>query len=320
VSNRETIGVVGVGLLGSAVSGVLLQAGYEVVGHDLVPERLAALTARGGRTAGSAAEVARSARAVFTILPTLEAVEEAITGPDGVLAGAETWPPSGGQVGGHEGAAADEPTHPTVIIQMSTISPELALRMDEAARARGAAFLDAPVSGTSSMVARRDCVVTVGGERAAFEASRPVLEALAKRVFHVGPCGMGSYLKLVTNLIMGLNGVVLAEGLTLARRAGLDPAQTLEVLSQGAAASKILEVRGPLMVEGRFDPLMKVDLFLKDIRLILEAAQALHVPVPLTAAMQQLYTAAFAAGQGKEDLSGVVRVYEALAGLPPRGA
>jgi 3-hydroxyisobutyrate dehydrogenase-like beta-hydroxyacid dehydrogenase len=169
------------------------------------------------------------------------------------------------------------------------------------------------------MVARRDCVITVGGEHGAFERCRPILDALAKKVFHVGACGMGSYLKLVTNLVMGLNGVVLAEGLTLARRAGLDPAQTLEILSHGAAASKILDVRGPLMVEGRFDPLMKVDLFLKDIRLMIEAAQGLHVPVPLAATMQQLYTAAHAAGQAKDDLAGIVKVYEAMAGLPPRG-
>jgi 3-hydroxyisobutyrate dehydrogenase-like beta-hydroxyacid dehydrogenase len=131
---------------------------------------------------------------------------------------------------------------------------------------------------------------------------------------------MGSYLKLVTNLVMGLNGVVLAEGLTLARRAGLNPAQTLEILSQGAAASKILEVRGPLMIEGRFEPLMKMDLFLKDIRLMLEAAQRLHVPLPLTGIMQQLYTAAVAGGQAKEDLSGIICLYERMAGLPPRGA
>ena len=112
---------------------------------------------------------------------------------------------------------------------------------------------------------------------------------------------------------------MLAEGLTLARRAGVDPSQMLEVLRHGAAASKILEVRGPLMVDGRFDAMMKVDLFLKDIRLMLEAAQALHVPLPLTGAMQQLYTAAFAAGQAKDDLASIVRVYEAMAGLPPRG-
>jgi 3-hydroxyisobutyrate dehydrogenase-like beta-hydroxyacid dehydrogenase len=170
------------------------------------------------------------------------------------------------------------------------------------------------------MVARRDCVVTVGGDRDAFDRCLPVLEAMAKRVFHVGSCGMGSSLKLVTNLIMGLNGVVLAEGLTLARRAGLDPVQTLQILAHGAAASKILEVRGPLMVEGRFAPLMKIDLFLKDIRLMLEAGQELYVPLPLTGTMQQLYTAALAGGQGKEDLAGIIRLYEAMAGLPPRGA
>jgi len=286
-----------VGLLGSAVAEVLIRAGYQVVGCDVVPERVAALAQQGGRPADSPQEVAKLAGAVFTVLPTLASVEEAIAGSGGVL----------------DGARAD-----TTVIQMSTISPTLATRMERAARARGAAFLDAPVSGTSSMVARRDCVVTVGGDRPAFERCRPVLEALAKRVFHVGTCGMGSYLKLVTNLIMGLNGMVLAEGLTLARAAGLDPAQTLEILRHGAAASKILEVRGPLMTERRFDPLMKMDLFLKDIRLMLEAGQELHVPLPLTGMMQQLYTAACAGGQAKEDLSGIVLVYEELAGLSRR--
>jgi len=298
MTDARPVGIVGMGLLGSAVAGVLIQAGYQVIGCDVVPERVAVLTKQGGRPGGSPKEVARLAGVVFTVLPTLVSVEEAIAGPGGVL----------------EGAGAD-----TTIIQMSTISPSLATRMEEATKARGAAFLDAPVSGTSSMVARRDCVVTVGGDRAAFERCLPVLDALAKRVFHVGPCGMGSYLKLVTNLIMGLNGMVLAEGLTLARAAGLDPVQTLEILRHGAAASKILEVRGPLMVEGRFDPLMKIDLFLKDIRLMLDAGQELNVPLPLTGMMQQLYTAALAGGQAKEDLSGIIRLYEEMAGLPPRG-
>ena len=299
MTEPKPVGIVGVGLLGGAVAGVLLRAGYRVVGYDVVQERLAALIAQGGRSAGSPADVAAQADVVFTVLPTLASVAEAITGRGGVL----------------ETAGRD-----TVILQMSTISPALAVQMEAAARTCGVAFLDAPVSGTSSMVAKRDCVVTVGGDRAAFERSAPVLDAMAKRVFHVGACGMGSYLKLVTNLIMGLNGVVLAEGLTLARRAGLDPGQTLEILKHGAAASKILDVRGPLMVEGRFDPLMKVDLFLKDIRLMLEAGQELHVPLPLTGLMQQFYTAALAGGQAKDDLSGIIRLYEEMAGLPPRGA
>ena len=299
MTETRSVGIVGVGLLGSAVAGVLVRAGYQVVGYDVVPEQLAALAGQGGRPAGSPAEVGKLARVVFTILPTLASVEQAIVGPGGVL----------------EGAGAD-----TTIIQMSTISPNLATRMEAATRARAAAFLDAPVSGTSSMVARRDCVVTVGGNREAFERCLPVLEVLAKRVFHVGSCGMGSYLKLVTNLIMGLNGMVLAEVLTLARGAGLDPTQTLEILRHGAAASKILDVRGPLMIERRFDPLMKIDLFLKDIRLMLDAGQELHVPLPLTGMMQQLYTAACAGGQAKEDLSGIVRLYEKMAGFAPRDA
>lgn len=299
MADLKPVGIVGVGLLGTAVAGVLLKAGYPVVGYDVVPERVTALAGMGGKGAGSAADVAAGADPVFTILPTLASVEEAITGRGGVLEGARTG---------------------ATIIQMSTISPALATRMEAAAGARGAAFLDAPVSGTSSMVAQRDCVVTAGGERTAFERCRPVLEAMARRVFYVGACGLGSHLKLVTNLIMGLNGVVLAEGLTLARRAGLDPAQTLEILSHGAAASKILDVRGPRMIQGRFEPLMKMDLFLKDIRLMLDAGQELHVPLPLTGAMQQLYTAAVAGGQAKDDLSGIIRLYEAMAGLPRRGA
>jgi len=298
MTEKAPVGIVGVGLLGSAVAGVLVDAGYEVIGYDLVAERVAALAARGIHPAGSPADVAWRASPVFTILPTLEAVEEAITGESGVLDGAR---------------------RNAVIIQMSTISPSLAVRLEATVRGRGVAFLDAPVSGTSSMVARRDCVVTVGGDRGALESCRAVLGAMAKHVFHVGPCGLGSYVKLVTNLIMGLNGVVLAEGLTLARRAGLDLEQMLEILRHGAAASKMLEVRGPRMVEEHFEPMMKVDLYLKDLRLILDAAHSLNVPLPLTAVMEQLYTAALARGQAKEDLAAIVRLYQAMAGLPERG-
>jgi 3-hydroxyisobutyrate dehydrogenase-like beta-hydroxyacid dehydrogenase len=294
MKDAAPIGLVGAGLLGSALAGVLLERGHEVVGYDVDPERTVRLASRGGRAAGSAAQVARQARHVFVVVADLPDVEAAIRGPGGVLEGASPG---------------------TVIVQMSTISPQLAVRLDAAARDRGVTFLDAPVSGTSGMVARRDCVITVGCAPEAFAASRPLLAEVASHVHHVGPCGSGSLLKLVTNLVMGLNSLVVAEGLTMARRAGLDLAQTVEILSQGAAASKMLEVRGPLMVERRFEPLMKVELFLKDIRLILQEAQAHHVPLPLTGTMQQLCTAASAAGHGGDDLAVVVRVLEAMAGL-----
>ena len=287
---KKPVGIVGVGLLGTAISKVLLESGQPVVGYDVVRDQLGGLESRGGRAAASAAEVARNADVVFMALPTLESVEEAFAGE-------------------LEGASAS-----TIIVQMSTISPDLAVQLGEAARAHGAAFLDAPVSGTSAMVAQREGVITAGGESKAYDAALPVLEAVAKRVFYVGACGQGSMLKLVTNLIMGLNTTAVAEGLNLARRAGLDPAQVVEILGQGAAGSRMLDVRGPLMAERRFDPHMKVDLFLKDIRLMIEAAQTLHVPLPLGSTMQQLYTAACAGGQAKEDLASVVKVYERMSG------
>ena len=293
MSAERAVGIVGIGLLGRAVCEVLRGAGFEITGYDVLPERMRELAALGGRAASSAAEVARAAGPVFTLLPTLASVEEAITGPAGVL----------------EGAGPK-----TIVLQMSTISPALAVRMESAAQARGAALLDAPVSGTSDMVSRRESVVTVGGEPAAFERCRPLLEALARRVYHVGRCGAGSLLKLVTNLAMGLHTVAAAEALALARRAGLDLAQTVDILAQGAAASKMLEVRGPKMVEGRFDPLMKIDLFLKDIRLIVEAGEELGAKLPLTRAMQELYAAALVDGQAKDDLAGVFRLYERMAG------
>jgi len=296
VSEERAAGVVGIGLLGRAVCEVLIASGYRITGYDVLPERMHDLESLGGRAASSAAEVARAGGPVFTILPTLVSVERAIVGPAGVLDGAGPG---------------------TVIIQMSTISPALAVRMEAVARARGAALLDAPVSGTSSMVAQRESVVTVGGEPEVFERCRPVLEALARRVHHVGRCGMGSHLKLVTNLAMGLNTVALAEALVLARKGGLDLAQTVDILSQGAAGSKMLEVRGPKMVEGRFDPLMKIDLFLKDIGLMLEAGEEHHVPLPLTRAMHELFIAALTGGQAKDDLAGVIRLYERMAGIEP---
>ena len=288
------VGIVGVGLLGEAVVRRLVATGHEVVGYDVVPERARLVEELGGKGAASAREVSAKAGAVFTILPTPASVDQVV------------------------GELINAGRAETTILQMSTISPDQARRLGEQAAARGIRFLDAPISGTSSMVTRGDCVFTVGGDAGALERVRPVLEAIAKRVFHVGPSGMGSHLKLVTNLIMGLNGVALAEGLALARKAGLDIGQTLEILRHGAAGSKILEVRGPLMASGTYSPLMKVDLFLKDIRLMLESAQALHVPVPLTAVMQQLYTAAAARGRGLEDLAAIAALYEELGGLKDR--
>ena len=284
-----TIGVVGLGLLGHAIASRLLEAGHRVVGFDVLPERIAALTTLGGNAAPSAAAVAQLAEAVCTLLPSLATAESAIVGRDGVLAGA------------HAGLT---------VIQMSTISPSLTERLAQKVTARQVGFLDCPVSGTSSMVERGDGILFVGGDRALYERWRPVLEGVLPRAVHVGRVGQAMTLKLVANLLVALHSAAAAEALTLARKAGLDLDLALDVLNSSAAASAMLKVRGPMIVRGDFPAQMKLDLFMKDIHLMQEAAAAVGAPLPFTALAERLYAAAWAAGHGSEDLAVVVTALE----------
>jgi 3-hydroxyisobutyrate dehydrogenase-like beta-hydroxyacid dehydrogenase len=289
-----TIGLVGVGLLGTAVAGRLRKAGHRVVGFDIAPDRGRALVAMGGEVAASARAVALASEAVCTLLPTLAAVESAILGPDGV-------------------AAAGKPGQ--VVIQMSTISPALSVRLAAESRARGLDFLDCPVSGTSGVVARGEGMLFVGGERRVFERWRPLLETMLPRAVYIGAAGQAMVLKLVANLLVGLHSAAAAEALHLARQAGLDPAVALEVLTGSAAGSRMLDIRGPLMVRGEYPAQMKLGIFMKDLHLIQEAAAAAGAALPLTNTAERLYAAAAETGHGDEDLAVVLT---ALAALSPR--
>jgi len=202
-----------------------------------------------------------------------------------------------------------------VVIQMSTISPELTRCLAAAAKAKGIGFVDAPMSGTSAMVARGDCIVYVAGDRAVAERCRPIFDAIARNTHYIGEAGMASLAKLVTNLLVGLNTTVLAEALVLGAKGGIDPALLVDILKDSAGASTMLEVRGPLMASGRFEAQMKMDLFVKDFKLILEEGHRLGAALPLTTVAQQLTAAAAAAGSGDEDLAAVITIFERLAGL-----
>jgi 3-hydroxyisobutyrate dehydrogenase-like beta-hydroxyacid dehydrogenase len=285
----NAVGMIGLGLLGHALASRLLAAGHQVIGFDVLPDRIDALVALGGNASASAAEVAKHAEAVCVVLPTLASVEDAILGPAGLItrAGAES-----------------------TVIQMSTISPGLTERLAREVVARGSQFLDCPVSGTSAMVARGDGLIIAGGETAVVERWRPVLEAMLPRVAHVGRAGHATLVKLVANLLVGVHSLAAAEALTMARKAGVDLARTLEILTAGAAGSRMLEVRGPMIVEESFPPQMKLDLFMKDLHLIQEAARAVGAPIPLTDVSERLYAAALGAGHGGEDLSVVVKALD----------
>jgi len=290
----QRIAIIGVGLLGSAVASRLLTGGFAVTGYDSRPEQLKALRPRGLEAASSVKEAVTGADAVFTILPSLETVEAAVVGRGGILASL---------------------ARPGTVIQMSTISPTLTRRLAEAAASAGLGFLDTPMSGTSAMVERGDCTIFAGGDAALVEFCRPVLAAIGKRTTHVGPVGSASLAKLATNLLVALNTAALAEALVLGVKGGLAPQALLDILKDSAGASKMVDVRGPLMVDHRFEPQMKVELFLKDFRLMLEEGQRLGVALPLTGLAQQLCTATVAAGRGGEDLAVLITTLEWMAGL-----
>jgi 3-hydroxyisobutyrate dehydrogenase-like beta-hydroxyacid dehydrogenase len=282
VTSSPTVGVVGLGLLGHAVASRLRAAGHGVVGHDVLPERVAALRALGGQPAPSAAAVAEAADPICTLLPSLAAVEAAILGPAGVLAGARPG---------------------RTLVQMSTISPALTERLAREAAARGMLFLDCPVSGTSAMVARGDGILFVGGEAEVYARWRPLLETILPRALHVGRAGQAMVVKLAANLLVGLHTAAAAEALTLVRRAGLDPGAVLEILTASAGTSRMLELRGPMIVKEEYPAQMKLTLFMKDLGLILDAGAAAGAPLPLTETARALFAAAEAAGHGAEDLA-----------------
>jgi 3-hydroxyisobutyrate dehydrogenase-like beta-hydroxyacid dehydrogenase len=290
----KRIGIIGVGLLGSAVAARLLKGKFQVKGYDTRPEQMKPLHTLGLVAAGSIAEVSADADAVFTVLPTLASVESAIAGTGGLI----------------EAAPRD-----CTLIQMSTISPDLTRRLARAAAASGLGFLDAPMSGTSAMVERGDCTIFVAGERARTEACRPIFDAIARKTHYVGDAGVASLAKLATNLLVALNTAALAEALVLGIKGGLAPGVLIDILKDSAAASKMVDIRGPLMASHRFEPQMKVDLFLKDFKLMLEEGRSLGVPLPLTSVTQQLVAATAAAGRGEEDLAAILTIMEKLAGL-----
>jgi len=287
----KTVGFIGLGLLGHALASRLVAAGHEVAGYDVLPERRAALAALGGKAATSVADAAAGAEAICVALPTLQSVEEVILGGNGLAA--------------HAAPGA-------TVIQMSTISPTLTERLAQGVAARGLSFLDCPVSGTSAMVARGDGIIIGGGDVAAFERARPILEAMLPRAIHVGSVGHATLLKLVANLLVGVHSLAAAEALAMARRGGLDLDRALGVLTAGAATSRMLEVRGPMIACDEYPAQMKLDLFMKDLHLIQDAARALGTPIPLTDVAERFYDAAHRAGHAAEDLAVVATVLSQL--------
>lgn len=283
--SARPVGLIGVGLLGSALAERFIDSGFEVIGADSDVARGEALRRIGGRFT-SAAEVVRDCERIVLSLPTSAVVQEVM-------------------------AAVERSLGPgRIVIDTTTGAPDDAASMGQWLADRGAAYLDATISGSSEQVRRRDAVVTAGGERAAFEASRDLFEAFARRSYHVGPCGAGSAMKLASNLVLGLNRAALAEGLSFARALGMDLETTLEVFLEGAAYSRIMEAKGPKMIRGDFTPQARLSQHLKDVRLILFEAARAGASTPLSIVHKSLLESAAEAGCGELDNSAIIRAYD----------
>lgn len=278
------IGIIGLGRMGGAIARRLIASGATVIGHDIDDGRIRAFSEGGGRPARSAADVARHADVVLLLLPSASALIAASSGPLGLEAGV-------GSV--------------SVVVEMSTLAIEDKVAARDRLAAVGASVLDAPVSGTAMQAEAGDIVIYTSGDPARIDLARRALAPACRDVLDVGTFGNGTRVKLLANMLVAIHIAAAGEALAVARRSGLDVGEVVRLLAMGAGSSRMLEVRGPMMVDRRYEPAsMSVGLFEKDLRLIADLASSAGVPVPLFKAAATVYRAASA--RGSDDLDTAV--------------
>ena len=289
----QTIGFIGLGIMGKPMSKNLLKAGYPLVVHSRSRGPVDEVVKAGARAATTPKEVAAQCDVLITMLPNSPDVEQVALGKEGIIDGAKPG---------------------LLFVDMSTISPIVSKKVGEALAAKGVKMLDAPVSGGEKGAIDGALSIMVGGETATFDAVLPIFQAMGKTITLLGPLGMGGFTKLANQIIVAVNLTALAEALTLGKKAGLDRELLLTALGGGLAGSKCLEQKKSNYIAGTYNPGFKIDLHFKDLGLIMESARALGVPLPATAVVQELFSAMRVKGRGGLDHSGIVTLLEDLAG------
>ncbi len=289
IEQRRPVGLIGTGLMGMACAKRLLAAGFEVLGYDIDAGKLEPFKALGGHAARSVSDIAGACeRAVLAVFSTAQ-VEETIEGPRGLL------------------AARPAKAAPLTAICVSTCDPDRIAALAARLPASRLRYVEAPVSGTSEQTARGEALGLIGGDRAAVDSVRDVIDAISPRWHHIGAVGSGGRAKLAINLILGLNRAALAEGLVFAERMGLDPSAFLAVARESAAYSQIMDIKGAKMLAGDFSPQGYVAQSLKDFSLMLEQARRIEQRLPLGETYAALMEGCVAAGEGELDNSAVIR-------------
>ena len=292
---KRSVGILGLGIMGSAMAANLLRAGFRVMGYDPVAACRRRHRRAGGIVADNAAEVAGAANFVISSLPSAEALARVTSELSG------------------------KKHKQLVVIETSTLPIAAKERARKTLAAAGATLLDCPLSGTGAQARVKDLIVFGSGDRAAFNKVVPVLKGFSRGHYYIGRFGNGSKMKFAANLLVAIHNVSTAEAVILARRSGLDPALAVKVLGDGAGSSRMLQVRGPLMVRRSYLPATVTnETWRKDMKIIGDFVRRMKSPAPLFSATKALYNAALAQGRGRQDTAAVCAVLERRAVRPSR--
>jgi len=295
MAEKPKVGVIGLGAMGMGVARSLLRAGFPVVAFDVRKEALDAIAAEGATVAATPAALGRQVSVVVVLVVNADQTEQVLFGQDGA---ATTLSPG------------------ALVIASSTVAPEFAERLGARLEAQGLLLLDAPVSGGAAKAATGQMTIMSSGTAAAYAKAEDVLAAIAAKVYRLGDRpGMGSKVKTINQLLAGVHIAAAAEAMALGIRAGVDPDALYEVIANSAGSSWMFQNRVPHILAGDYTPLSAVNIFVKDLGIVLDAARKMTFPLPLTATAHQMFLAASAHGHGGEDDSAVVKVFAALAGL-----
>jgi 3-hydroxyisobutyrate dehydrogenase-like beta-hydroxyacid dehydrogenase len=293
----QSIGFIGLGLMGQPMATNLIKAGHKLTVYNRTTAKAAGLAAAGARLASSPADAARGADAVMMIVSDSAAVEEVVAGKGGIL----------------ESLGAG-----TLVIDSSTISPSVSRKMACLVAGKGASWIDAPVTGSKHGAEKGELTFMIGGDRAAFDRALPLLQVLGKKHIYCGQAGLGLSAKLAQNTIQATMLEVFCEGFVLAAKAGVRPETMLEIIQSSMARAALTDFKAPFIFKGDFTPYFPLKLMHKDLELAAEAGYAQGVPMPVLAAVKEVYMAAKAQGKGDLDYAAIVTFLEELAGVKVR--
>ena len=291
------IGFIGLGIMGKPMARNLIKAGFPVTVHNRSRAKVEELVKDGASRASSPREIAAASDIVITMLPNSPDVELVALGPGGIK----------------EAARAGQ-----LFIDMSTINPIVSQKIAKELAPLGVAMVDAPVSGGEKGAIDATLSIMAGGEPADFERALPVFNALGKTITHMGSLGAGGFTKLANQIIVAINLTAIGEALVFGAKAGVDPQKMIRALGGGLAGSKCLDQKSEKILSGDFAPGFKIDLHFKDLNLIQDAARSIGVPIPTAAFVEQLFAALRVRGRGGLDHSGVITLFEDLAGVQVR--